>query len=114
MNIYDFFNSPDVAEYCQRIGHAFNAVESAVMIDQCDSKTIAEKHVAYKEIIAEYPDMKIPKGGNHGNIKSFHKALGDIIDYENQILEKLVSSEPDAVYRVRIEDYYRGNYFSSF
>ena len=114
LNIYDYFNSPDVAEYCQSIGHTLNAVESAVMIDQCDSKTLAEKHAAYKKIIAEYPDMEIPQGGNHGSIRSFHKALGDIIVYENQVLEKLVSSEPDAVYRVRMEDYYRGNYFSSY
>lgn len=32
MNIYDFFNSPDVAEYCQSIGHKFNAVEAAVKV----------------------------------------------------------------------------------
>lgn len=30
MDIYDFFDSPDVAKYCQSIGHTFNSVESAV------------------------------------------------------------------------------------
>jgi hypothetical protein len=60
VNIYAFFNSPDVAEYCQSIGHSFNAVESAVMINQSDSRTLAEKHAAYRTIIAEYPDMEAP------------------------------------------------------
>ncbi|MDR1246865.1 MAG: hypothetical protein LBK57_07530 [Clostridiales Family XIII bacterium] len=114
MNIYDFFNSPDVAEHCRRIGHTLNAVESAVMIDQCDSRTLAEKHAAYRTIIAEYPDMEIPRGNNHGYIESFHKALGDIIAYEEQIREKLLLSEPDAIYRAGIEDYDPGGYFSSY
>ena len=42
------------------IGHTFNAVESAVMINKSKSRSIAEKHAAYREIIANYPDMEIP------------------------------------------------------
>ena len=99
MNIYDFFNSPDVAEYCQSIGHTFNAVESAVMVSQSNSRTLAEKHAAYRTIISEYPDMEITEALNHGHIKSFHKALGDIITYEEQVLEKILMPEPGAVYQ---------------
>ena len=81
MNIFDFFNSPDVAAHCRSIGHALNSVESAVMINQSDSRTLAEKHAAYRAIIAEYPDMEIPEGNNHHHINSFHKSLEDIIIY---------------------------------
>ena len=99
MNIYDFFNSPDVAAHCQSIGHTFTAVESAIMVSQSASRTLAEKHEAYRAIIAEHPDMEIPKALNRGDIKSVHKALGDIIRYEGCILENLLTSEPCAVYQ---------------
>jgi hypothetical protein len=99
MNIYDFFNSPDVAEHCQSIGHNFNALESAVMISQSDKRTLTEKHAAYRTIIAQYPDLEIPKAANHKHIKSFHQALGEVIVYEEQILEKLFAPEPGTVYQ---------------
>lgn len=99
MNIYDFFNSPDVAEHCQNIGHSFNALESAVMISQSNKRTLTEKHAAYRTIIAEYPDLGLIKALNHGHIKSFHQALRDVIADEEQILEKLLLPEPGAVYQ---------------
>ena len=98
MNIYDFFNSPDVAEYCRNIGHTFNAVESAVMVSQSNKRTLAEKLAAYRTIIAEYPDMELPHGNNHEYHKSFHKALGDLIIYEERLIERFSIPEPDAVY----------------
>ena len=114
MNIFDYFNSSDVAEYCRSIGHTLNAVESAVIIGQCDSQTLAEKHAAYRTVIAEYPDMEIPQGNNHEYIKSFHNALGDTIAYEEKIVDMLLLPEPDAIYRAKVEDYFRGSYFSSY
>jgi len=100
MNIYDFFNSPDVAEYCQSIGHTLNAVECAVMINHSDKRTLEEKLEAYRTIIAEYPDMEIPEAFNHGHIKSFHKALEGVITFEEKLLEKFLSTEPGAIYQV--------------
>jgi hypothetical protein len=108
MNIYDFFNSPDVAEYCRNIGHTFNAVESAVMVSQSNKRTLAEKLAAYRTIIAEYPDMELPRGNNHDYYESFHKALGKFIIHEERILEKFIKPEHDAVYLPFIDrEYYR-------
>ena len=42
MNIYDYFKSADVAEHCKSIGHRFNTVEIAWIIDQSD-KTINQR-----------------------------------------------------------------------
>jgi len=100
MNIYDFFNSPDVAEYCKSIGHKFNAVESAVMVSQSKRRTLAEKHAAYRTIIEEYPDMEIPQGHTHTGHKSFRKALKKYISIEEKLLEEFISPEEGAVYRV--------------
>ena len=101
MNIYDFFNSPDVAEYCQSLGHKFNAMESAVMINKSNKRTLAEKHAAYRTIIEKYPDMEIPKSRCR-HIKSFNKILAEMITYEEQMLEKFLTPEPGAVYRAKL------------
>jgi hypothetical protein len=101
-NIYDFFNSPDTAEYCQSIGHKFNAVESAVMINNSRTRTLKEKMDAFRTIIAEYPDMEVPKGFNHGYSESFHKELEKVIDYKEKLFEKFFSTEYGAVYTVSI------------
>jgi len=106
MNIYDFFNSPDVAEYCRSIGHTFNALESAVMINQSSNKTLVEKHEAYKFIINEFPDMAIPKR----NIRSVHDALKFLINYEKQLVEKLMTPEPNMVYQASICEKRFGTY----
>ena len=108
MNIYDFFNSPDVAAYCQSIGHTFNAVESAVMVSQSKTKTMAEKLAAYRTIIAEYPDMALPDGYNPGYYESFHEVLEDFITNEEQLLEKFIKPEPNAVYLARLDKYDSG------
>jgi hypothetical protein len=113
MNIYDFFNSPDVAEHCQSIGHKLNAVESAVMVFKSKSRTIAEKHAAYKAIIAEHPDMELQECGRLGHVKSFHKALEEFVVYENSLLEHFLKPEQDAVYQYNHNDC-DGGLFKSF
>ena len=112
-DIYSFFNSPDVAEHCKNISHTFNAFESAVMINQCNTKTLEEKLTAYRIIINEYPDMEVPPGLNRKeHIPSFHETLGQIIEHEEQKLKKFLECEPLAVYRVNVKhkDRGRGHY----
>jgi len=101
MNIYDFFNSPDVAAHCQSIGYTFNIVECAVIVYRSEKRTLKEKHEAYRAIIAEYPDIEFyTDGGEH--IKSFHKALGKVIAIEERLLEKFLSTEPETVYQSEV------------
>lgn len=104
MDIYKFFNSPDVAEHCRGIGHMFNAAESAVIVSQSKSHSLAEKHAAYREIIAEYPDMELPEGNNHKYIPSFHNALERMITYEEHHNVLLLADEPGAVYLAEIHE----------
>jgi len=104
MDIYDFFNSPDVADYCRSIGHKFNAIESAVMVSQSKNHTLAEKHDAYRAIIAEHPDMELPETFNYGYVSSIHKALEDVIVSEQRGLEDFLTHKPGMVYRVTAID----------
>ena len=110
MNIYDFFNSPDVAEYCQSIGHKFSAAEAAVIVNLSRKHSLKEKHAAYRAIIAKYPDMELPKGTNHPYYKSFHKALEKYIAIEERLLEIFLAPEDGAVYRVYFNDDTGENY----
>lgn len=119
MDIYDFFNSKDVAAHCKSIGHTFNAAESAVMISQSVSRTLVEKHVAYREIVAECPDIEIPEGLNHGHIESFHAVLKEIIAYEERERDAFLLREPGAVYQATFcysddRRSYEGGIFTSY
>ena len=105
MNIYDFFNSPDVAEYCQSIDKTFDALESAVMINQCRTRTLAEKHAAYRVILAEYADME-SQGIVRRSVCSVHMALKTLLIYEERVLEKYVIPENGAIYQARIGSCY--------
>ena len=104
MNIYDFFNSPDVAEHCQSIGHQFNPIEMAVMIDKSESRSLAEKHAAYRTIIAQYPDMEVKhRRGEH--IKSFHEALEKGMAHEECAQDRFLLPEPGVEYQATV--YYK-------
>ena len=94
IDIYSFFNSPDVEKHCRNIEHKFSTLESTAIISWKHNLTLAEKHAAYRTIIAEYPDIEIP----HKQIKSFHQELALLIDYEEQVLNRFMMPEPKAVY----------------
>ena len=43
MDIYSYFNSKSVGEYCRSIGHKFNAYETGFIINECNRINIEEK-----------------------------------------------------------------------
>ena len=121
IDIYDYFNSPDVVAHCRSIGYTFNAFECAVIINQCYIKTFEEKLAAYRTIINEYPDMEVPVTHMHEkHTESFHKSLGLIIDAEDRSLKKFMEAEPGAIYQVKLNhknnshDSYETQVFSTY
>ena len=94
MNIYNFFNSRDIAEHCQNIGHKLTALEIAYIIWLCNSKTIKEKHEAWQYIVDNYPDEELPPpvwtDGNDNLVRterSLHRFLEHYIKIENDFIE---------------------------
>ena len=113
MNIYDFFNSPDVAKHCKSIGHVFNGPECAVFIMQSEKRTLKEKHAAYRAIIREFPDTEVPaEEYNRTSVTSLHQALKTIIDFDERNLERLLKPEPGAVYEAQL--CYKDHFYRSF
>lgn len=86
MNIYDYFKSADVAEHCKSIGHRFNTIEMAWIIDQSD-KTIEEKNLAFRELIESYPDMPFHESVDFRVKTSIHDYLRALIEYREQLVE---------------------------
>jgi len=111
MDIYDFFNSQDVAVHCQCLGHTLNGLECAVFIDTSRKHTLKEKTAAYKEIIAAYPDIEVPGEYDRPRVTSLHQALELIIEYENHPLDELLTPTPEAIYHTTL--FYDNNRYRS-
>ena len=62
MDIYEFINSPDVANHCRQIGHVFTATEFAYFIWRSNHHPLVEKHQAWQEIIDTMPDEDFYEG----------------------------------------------------
>ena len=101
MNIYDFFISPDIIAHCEKIGHVFNSLEMAVIIANSE-KTIKEKHAAWREIIAGYPDMPVHESLNFKAKESLHDFLREFITWEEKYIADFYAPAPNVVYRSNI------------
>lgn len=58
MNIYEYFNSWDIAEHCKKLGHSFTGREMAYLIWQSNHHTLYQKIQAWEELINTMPDEK--------------------------------------------------------
>lgn len=85
MNIYDYFCSADIAEYCRSIGHNFSPIEMACIIDNSD-KTIRQKNLAFQELIQDYPDMPFHDSVDFYIKSSLHDYLRALIKYRETVL----------------------------
>lgn len=56
MNIYEYFNSRDIAEHCRSINYKFSAIETSYIVWYSNHHTLEEKHKAWQEIIDTMPD----------------------------------------------------------
>ena len=59
MNIYEFFNSQDIANHLNEINYQFTPLEMAFVIYHSSYKTFAEKEQAWNELIETAPDCKM-------------------------------------------------------
>lgn len=98
MDIYKLINSKAIQEYCRKIKHQFNILELAVLIYRNKRMSIEEKISAYKELIADYSDMKMIKKyrpQNYDTVKAMIK--GEIARIEN-LVNILKADEQDVIY----------------
>ncbi len=99
MNIYEFINSKDIKEHCEKIGHIFNTMECAYLIYQSQNHTLPEKSSAWKKLIESMPDMVIEERINCPHYDSLHDFLRRYIALENRLLTEFFREETDSVYQ---------------
>lgn len=98
MDIYNLINSKAIRDYCRKIEHQFNILELAVLIYRNKKMSVEEKISAYKELIADYSDMKMIKKyrpQNYDTVKAMIK--GEIARIEN-LVNILKADEQDVIY----------------
>lgn len=99
MNIYEFINSKDIRAHCEKIGHTFNSMEAAFLIYQSQNHTLAEKHIAWKELIETMPDMVIEERYNCPHYDSLHDFLRQYMALEDRWLMEFFQADRAWVYQ---------------
>lgn len=80
MDIYEYFNSRDVAEHCKQLSRSFTGRELAYMIWQSNHHTLAQKVVAWEELIRTMPDETLEDGiGLHHFLRQYITRLQQFI-----------------------------------
>ena len=110
MDIYNFINSKAISSYCREIAHQFTPLEMAYLVYANDSANIKQKHDAYKEIIAECPDMEVAERPWTPHYDSLRQFLHSYMKLENKYLSVFYSKDPCCVYSFKVwysgdEDY---------
>lgn len=97
MDISRFIPSRTMREYLKKINYEFNALECALIVYQCETAILAEKHAAWQEIIDTMPDCEIVSEDLPH--RSLHKILKQYMEIENQAVEKFFESNENAFYQ---------------
>lgn len=97
MNIYDFFNSRDIAQHCRSINHPFTAIEAAYIVWHSNHHTLAEKHEAWREIIDAMPDEHFhPNWDFDGH--TLHSFLRTYMQLQNEFIKDFCTTKEGYVY----------------
>lgn len=105
MNIYDYFNSRDIAAHCKSINHNFSGLEMAYIVWHSEYHTMAQKHSAWQEIIDSIPDEKLPKG-SWVDDEMLHPFLKRYIKMEQDFLKNFPTSSDGVVFSYELNGSY--------
>ena len=97
LDIYSFLRSQDVADYCRQIGHVFDPLEMAIIINRSE-KTPMEKMLAWQILIDYYPDMPLHISVPFKIKNSLHEYLRALIAFYRNQIKRFYKKEPGAKY----------------
>ena len=98
MDILRFINSRDIREYLRKTEYTFSTLEAAWLIEQCRDSSIAERHMAWEQLITEYPDCPVPERINTIQQDSLYCFLREYMAAEDRLLAAFLNPE-GAVYQ---------------
>ena len=98
MDIFNYFPSKDVADYCKKIGYEFNSIELACLIKELSfykSFPIEEQNKLFQELIDRYPDMQFHKSVRFSLRNNLHEYLKVLIDWNEHAVEHFYNPNKD-------------------
>lgn len=115
MNIYEYFNSRDIAEHCKSIGYTFTSIEIAYLVWHSNHHTLEDKHRAWQEIIETMPDEPFRPNWDFGE-HTLHSFLRTYMRLQNDFIRAFSAENYVYTYATlyRHDDRYaEGNIFYS-
>ena len=97
LNIYDYFNSRDIAEHCRKIAHPFTAVETAYLVWHSNHHTLEDKHEAWQEIIDTLPDETFHPNWDFDD-HTLHSFLRTYIRLQNEFIADFCTTKEGYIY----------------
>ncbi len=104
-----FLNSKDIADHWRKIGSTCSPLQSAYIVWQNHTKTLQEKHAAWREIVETMPDCMVAEGHRKTNMGisdalagSLHEFLRAFMRLQNKLVERFYQKRDHAVYRYRV------------
>ncbi|MBQ8837518.1 MAG: hypothetical protein IJ002_08470 [Clostridia bacterium] len=101
MNIYDFFDSADIAEHCRKLDYKFTATETAYIIWSSHTHTIKQKHSAWQEIIDTMADESLPSNWDFDD-HSLHNFLREYMRLQKELVADFCTSKADCFYTYEV------------
>ncbi len=101
-----FLNSKSIAEHLRKIDYRFEPEEAAFVVHEARNVPLSEKHEAYGEIIANYPDAVLKKRNGDFETQPLAEFLTKFMMLENEYVAECKTPSPNAayVYSVYTED----------
>lgn len=97
MDIYEYFNSKDIAKHCRKIGKQWTPFEMAQIISR-SKRPLADRHAGWKTLMDEYPDVPVPKNMHCEGYPSMHAVIKEHIRYDDYWLSAFMRHDDGAVY----------------
>lgn len=101
MNVYEWFESPDVREYLESIHYEFTLPEAFYVIRENEQRPLEEKIAAWEELLDAMPDCPFsmePDCGAKIATESFHKSVREFIEQKRGLLEEAFRKDGAGAY----------------
>lgn len=108
-DIYEYFNSRDIAEHCRSINHSFSAIEAAYIVWRSNHHTLAQKHRAWQEIIHTMPDEHFYPSWDFDD-HTLHSFLRTYMKLQNEFIEEFCTSTGNYIYTYATMDRFSDQY----
>ena len=108
-DIYEYFNSRDILEYCSKIKYDFSCIEAAYLVWHSNHHTLVEKHIAWQIIIDTMPDESFHRNWDF-NGHTLHSFLKTYMDLQNEFITNFCTPSTDYIYTYSSSQYPNDEY----